>query len=966
MATTALLPLAARATAQSQIFELVGSNGGDRLGHAVAAAGDVNGDGYDDVIIGIPQEDTSGAAAGAARVVSGSDGVLLYRLLGEAPGDAFGTSVAGAGDFDGDGLCDVIVGAPGSDAGGANAGRAVVFSGATGAPLYTLTGSTTSDLLGTSVAGAGDVNGDGYGDVIVGAPQGPVPAVGPGYAVVCSGRDRSTLFVLTGDALGDTFGASVSGAGDLDQDCRADVVVGAPLDDFGVPSAGSAKVFAGSDGGLMYSFHGLRANDFCGHAVAGGGDVDGDGIPDVAIGSPGSDMSAPDAGTVQVFAGVDGVLLHTFAGMARGDRFGWAVDCQGDVDGDGFADVVAGSPFRDTFAIDAGAATVHSGRDGRRLCSLDGRRFGDRCGFDVAFAGNVNRDGRVDVIVGCPLEDSTAPDAGTARVFAGLPCRHTPGATIEPPPGTTTAGTAFGRRLAALGDLDGDGTTDFIVGAPGDSTLGRQGNGSARVLSGADQRELFAFDGDADGDGFGSAVGSAGDVNGDGINDPIVGAPDAGAGAGMVRVFSGSDAAVLHTILGGAGDGLGAAVDRVGDLDVDGRDDFMAGAPRASGTQGEVRIYAGDDARLLWAVAGATPGQQLGTAARSIGDLDGDGLDDLALGGPAAGPTPVGPGVVRVVSGINGTLLRSHTGAALGDAYGSAIAPAGDVNGDGVPDLLIGAPLGDKTGTDAGYAHLISGASGRLLRELRGAAPNDRLGSAVAGIGEANGDGVPDYVVGAPGVDRPDGQDLGAVLVVSGRIFTAAAQAFVGDRTGDGLGNACIGLGDINGDGRADFAAGAADADRAVPDSGLVRIITSLPASDPGLLESFGPACVTSQGTLPRGILRGRSVVGHTVVPHLWAAPPGTLVTLLIDGPAASLPLASLGAPGCLLLALPNVVPPSLLTDAMGKASLPLPVPAMATLIGGALHAQWSIVDPPANALGLVFSTGLAWTVGGG
>ncbi|MEM7204508.1 MAG: integrin alpha, partial [Planctomycetota bacterium] len=656
--TTALLPLAARATAQSTMFELVGANAGDRLGHAVAAAGDVNGDGYEDVIVGIPQEDTSGAAAGAARVISGSDGVLLYRLLGEAPGDAFGTSVAGAGDFDGDGLADVVVGAPGSDAGGANAGRASVFSGATGASIHTLTGTADNDLLGTAVASAGDVNGDGYGDIIVGAPQGPVPAVGPGYAVVCSGRDGTSLFVLTGDTLGDTFGASVSGTGDLDQDCRDDVIVGAPLDDFGVTSAGSAKVFAGRDGTLIRSFHGPGANDFCGHAVTGGGDVNSDGVPDVAIGSPGNDMSAPDAGMVQVFSGTDGALLHTFAGLARGDRLGWSVDCNGDVDGDGFADVVAGSPFRDTFAIDAGAATVHSGRDGSRLCSLDGRRFGDRCGFDVAFAGNVNRDGRSDVILGCPLEDSTAPDAGTARVFAGLPCRHTPAATVEPPAGSIAPGAAFGRHLAELGDLNGDGRVDFIVGAPGDSTQGRQGNGSAQIISGADQQVLFTLDGDADGDAFGSAVGSAGDVDGDGINDPIVGAPAAAAGAGMVRVFSGSDATVLHTIPGAAGDGLGAAVDRVSDLDGDGRSEFMAGAPLSSGTAGEVRIYAGDDARLLWAVAGAGPGQQLGVAARAIGDIDGDGLDDLALGGPAAGPTPLGPGHGRVVSGHNGTVRR--------------------------------------------------------------------------------------------------------------------------------------------------------------------------------------------------------------------------------------------------------------------------------------------------------------------
>ena len=154
-----VIAFVASPVALSQIYTFDGDSAGDELGRSVSGAGDVNGDGFDDLIVGFR----------GARVFSGADGSIIYTFHGDSAGDQFGYSVSGAGDVNGDGFDDLIVGAQGDDNNGTTSGSARVLSGVDGSILYTFNGDSASDWFGNSVSGAGDVDGDGYADLIVGA-----------------------------------------------------------------------------------------------------------------------------------------------------------------------------------------------------------------------------------------------------------------------------------------------------------------------------------------------------------------------------------------------------------------------------------------------------------------------------------------------------------------------------------------------------------------------------------------------------------------------------------------------------------------------------------------------------------------------------------------------------------------------------------------------------------------------------
>ena len=164
-------------------------------------------------------------------VYSGIDGNVLYTFDGDDADDLFGVSVSGAGDVNGDGFADLVVGAPGDSNNGTDSGSARVYSGIDGNVLYTFNGDDAGDQLGISVSGAGDVNGDGFADLIVGANRDNNNGSVSGSARVYSGIDGNVLYTFDGDDAGDQLGISVSGAGDVNGDGFADLIVGARLDD---------------------------------------------------------------------------------------------------------------------------------------------------------------------------------------------------------------------------------------------------------------------------------------------------------------------------------------------------------------------------------------------------------------------------------------------------------------------------------------------------------------------------------------------------------------------------------------------------------------------------------------------------------------------------------------------------------------------------------------------------------------
>ena len=419
------------------LWTFTGAAAGDYFGYSVSGAGDVNNDGYDDLIVGADWNDAGGSNAGRAYVYSGQTGALLWTFTGAAAGDYFGHSVSGAGDVNNDGYDDLIVGAHWNDAGGTDAGRAYVYSGQTGALLWTFTGEAAGDRFGVSVSGAGDVNNDGYEDLMVGAYTNDAGGIWAGRAYVYSGQTGALLWTFTGEAAADNFGNSVSGAGDVNSDGYDDLIVGAWLNDAGGASAGRAYVYSGQTGVLLWTFTSEAAGDSFGVSVSGAGDVNNDGYDDLIVGAYGNDAGGDDAGRAYVYSGQNGALLRTFTGAAAGDHFGVSVSGAGDVNNDGYADLIVGAQYNSAGGTNAGRAYVYSGRSGTLLCTFTGEAAYDCFGLSVSGAGDVNNDGYDDLIVGAYLNDAGGADAGRAYVYS---CQ------VEEP--------------YILGDANGDGLID--------------------------------------------------------------------------------------------------------------------------------------------------------------------------------------------------------------------------------------------------------------------------------------------------------------------------------------------------------------------------------------------------------------------------------------------------------------------------------------------------------------------------
>ncbi len=405
--------LTSSAVAQSNLYTLDGLGNNDRLGAAVASAGDVDADGFPDLIVGAPEDfDVFALQTGYAHVYSGKSGALLLSLANSGPGTAgegFGSAVDGLGDIDGDGHSDVIVGIPMQDSNGSISGEARVFSGLTGQLLFSVKGDSTSFSAGKAVCGVGDANGDGVPDFAVGMPGAPLGGPNAGLVRVYSGQTGALIYEKVGQQTNGRLGISLDGAGDFDGDGLDDLLVGSHHE--------GAYLLSGAGGAVLRHWTAVETNDFFGASVRSVEDLTGDSIRDVMIGAlQPSIFITSGKGYVKVLNAMSGAELHSFSGLAVNDQFGASIDLAGDYNGDGILDFLAGA--------DQGSSTLQgyvqvlSGLDGALLASFTSSSS-DLLGASVAYLGDADGDGATEFAIGAPQYSGLHVSGGRVLVETG-------------------------------------------------------------------------------------------------------------------------------------------------------------------------------------------------------------------------------------------------------------------------------------------------------------------------------------------------------------------------------------------------------------------------------------------------------------------------------------------------------------------------------------------------------------------
>lgn len=502
-------------------------------------------------------------------------------------------------------------------------------------------------------------------------------------------------------------------------------------------------------------------------------------------------------------------------------------------------------------------------------------------------------------------------------------------------------GAGLGVGVAILGDLDGDGFDEYAVGAPNQANGGLSAAGEVVVYAGRTGLSLYAWRGLTFNSYLGQSVVGLADIDGDGVHDFAVAEP----GLGLVHLRSGASGSHLSTAIGPGGN-FGFRLAEAGDVDLDGTPDLLASAPLAPAggfLRGSASVVSGATGALLLTVVGDADQDQLGTGLTGLGDLDADGVPEFAAsafhadrdlnGDGVIGFDETTVGMVRVFSGASGAEHMTIWGTAGLQSLGHGLARAGDLDGDGLEDLVAGATY-PYSNSNPCLVRTFSGATGALLLEIVDGSTEDHMGFAVAPFHDHDGDGTPDLLVGVPGKLYSDYTlpGLGHWLTNAthagfARLYSGATGALLfevaggdpGADFGKQLGRV---TGDVNGDGRTDLIVGAP---RQGPPHERMGAAYVYSAESLALAADDHTISLSAGGTVTFGLAAGSAHAGHVhaLLGSLSGIAPGVAlggVTLPLNPDAYM--LFTLATPG------PPLTGGIGILDATGAATASFAVPA--------------------------------------
>jgi hypothetical protein len=812
-------------------------------GFSVSYLGDVNDDGVPDFV-------STNREGLWTTIFSGADCTVIRSCRADDYDYRVGGPVVGMDDVTGDGLPDYVLGRP-------NLARVTVFDSSDCSVVHDVdrpAGSYTVSI-GTSVDVIDDLDDDGVREILVGLPDsGDVLRFGA--VRIYSGTDGSEVRVHDGAGSAfSEYGAAVSGLGDLDGDGIEEYAIGAPDDGHVVGDEGSVWIHSGHDGSLVAFCPGDTRNGRFGSKIAAGLDLDGDGVPEFLVGSAG-DVSAgvEGSGSVQVVSGTSCQVLDRLEDddPAGDEGFGgWSLAMPGDFNGDGIPEIVVGSPLDDPFGLEnTGSLSIYyyqsdcDGDDATRYAGdcddfradvlpggvetcdtldndCDGIADEDNDGDGYSACDDCDNDnptvhpGALERCNGKDDDCNGAPDDGPDDDGDGhtVPCdcddedpavspdgtdicnhqdddcdgRIDDSRTLEVVQHTFTQrgeqrSMEFGWSLAALPDVDGDGAPEIIVGMRADD--------SVFLYSGRNRSQICRYH-DTGASGLGTDVAGTSDLSGDGVADILA------AESGVVRILSGADCSLVRSCTpppGSTASYFGRWVAALPDLSGDGVADFIALST------GNPMVLSGADCSLVFQLEYPhASGPFAGSFPLGVPDLTADGVPDIVVAS-------------RIFSGADGMWQRNLVESRSEQRVGDDLSEIGDITADGITDFVAIATHLDAEGRNVGAVAFVSGRDGEVIRTCPNPYPQWRaeFGTAPVSMGDLDGDGFPEVAASAPWHDLPDLLfDAGAVHVISSA--DCRTKWTIHDpepRESDQFGVATLAPGDLDGNGFNDLVIG--------------------------------------------------------------------------------------------------------------------------------------------------------------